>query len=174
MNRLNEDTNEYDESRRMLELIREGMRFKKNNNHKKMITEQKSQPDSINVKEEQPDVQSQEEKKFKDVISPRVIFDPLMVYPKTGNVEWGGEFQDSKLQWFYSLDDTNGIYISCELMRLDDDTLDRIKKLAGFYDNWANEWANKVADEYRNKPTQEGEQTPPETEGGEVTAGAGL
>ena len=85
-----------------------------------------------------------------------------MVYPKNFNVEWGGEFQDSKLQWFYSLDDTNGLYISCELLRLDDDTLDRIKKLAGFYDNWANEWANKMSDEYRNKsasPTEQPLQT---------------
>jgi hypothetical protein len=33
--------------------------------------------------------------------------------------------------------------------------------LVGFYDNWVNEWANKIADEYRNvdeepeTPTQE-------------------
>jgi len=155
MNNFDEELNEHDQSRRMLELIREGNRFKKTGTIKRLINEQ-NEPDSINLREQQPDVQNQEEKKFKDVISPRVKFNPLMVYPKTGNVEWSGEFQDSKLEWFYSLDDTNGIYITTNLLRLDSDTLDRVKKLAGFYDNWANEWANKVADEYRNKSTEEG------------------
>ena len=37
MNNLNEQFNEYDESRRMLELIREGNRFKKNSPSKKLI-----------------------------------------------------------------------------------------------------------------------------------------
>jgi hypothetical protein len=79
----------------------------------------------------------------------------LIIYPKTGNVEWGGSFQDSKIQWFYSLDDTRGVYISCELLKLDDSTITTIKKLVGFYDNWANEWGNKLADEYRNDEVTE-------------------
>jgi hypothetical protein len=42
---------------------------------------------------------------------------------------------------------------------LDDSTLGTIKKLVGFYENWANEWANKIADEYTNISDQTNNQS---------------
>ncbi len=152
---MEENFSEYDESRRILELIRES-KTRVNRGKKRLMTEA-IQPDVINLNEKDPDTVKTEEKKFRDVISPRTKFNKFMIYPKTGNVEWNGEFQDSKIQWFYSLDDPRGIYITCDLLRLDDSTLETIKKLVGFYENWADDWANKIADEYRitNQPTQE-------------------
>jgi hypothetical protein len=156
MNEFEENFNEYDESRRILEIIRES-KTRVKSGKKKLMTEEK-QPDVINLSEKDPETIKNEEKKFRDIISPRTKFNKFMIYPKTGNVEWNGEFQDSKIQWFYSLDDPRGIYITCDLLRLDDATLDTIKKLVGFYENWADEWANKIADEYRvsDQTTQEG------------------
>jgi hypothetical protein len=155
MSEMEENFSEYDESRRILELIRES-KTRVNRGKKRLMTEA-IQPDVINLNEKDPDTVKTEEKKFRDVISPRTKFNKFMIYPKTGNVEWNGEFQDSKIQWFYSLDDPRGIYITCDLLRLDDSTLETIKKLVGFYENWADDWANKIADEYRitNQPTQE-------------------
>jgi hypothetical protein len=155
-----DDYNEYDESRRILEIIRESKNHKKDNKNKTFLTEA-TQPDRILLSQQDPGGLKQEETKFREVISPRVKFNEFIIYPKTGNVEWGGEFQDTRIQWNYSLDDTRGVYISCDLLRLDDSAVNTIKKLVGFYDNWANEWANKIADEYRNvgeepeTPTQE-------------------
>ena len=155
MNELDENINEYDESRRILELIRENNRHKGNRNSS-LITEA-AQPDRIELDQNQ---RKDEEKKFRDVISPRVEFNKFIIYPKSGNVTWSGKFRDSDNEWFFSLDDTHGVYISCESLRLDNTMLDTIKKLVGFYENWADEWANKVADEYRNvEPTEGGEST---------------
>lgn len=148
MNEFEENLNEFDESRRILEIIRES-KGKIKTSKKVLMTEAK-QPDVINLNETDPDTIKNEEKKFREVISPRTKFNNFMVYPKTGNVEWSGEFQDTKIQWFYSLDDTRGVYITTELLRLDDATFNVIKKLIGFYDNWADEWANKIADEYKS------------------------
>lgn len=162
MSELEENFNEYDESRRMLELIRESKNNRKTNNFKSSLITEAAQPDRIELDQ---NGRKDEEKKFRDVISPRVKFNKFIIYPKSGNVEWSGEFQDSRIQWFYSLDDTRGVYISGELLRLDDSTLETIKKLVGFYENWADEWANKIADEYRTiEPTEETdeEETPEE------------
>lgn len=161
MSELEENLNEYDESRRILEIIRESKHTKKTGIKSSLITEA-TQPDRIELDQNE---RKDEEKKFREVISPRVKFNKFIIYPKSGNVEWSGEFQDSRIQWFYSLDDTRGVYISGELLRLDDSTLETIRKLVGFYENWADEWANKIADEYRNvEPTEEGEteETPEE------------
>lgn len=167
MNELEENFNEYDESRRILGIIRESKNIKKSGFKSSLLTEA-IQPDRIELDQSE---KKDEEKKFREVISPRVKFNKFIIYPKSGNVEWSGEFQDSRIQWFYSLDDTRGVYISGELLRLDDSTLETIRKLVGFYENWADEWANKIADEYRNvevseETEEEGIPEEPETEMG--------
>lgn len=167
MNNSEELINEYDESKRILDIIRESNYSHKRKQFKGSLLTEATQPDRIVLDATQ---QKDEEKKFRGIISPRVNFDQLIIYPKTGNVEWGGTFQDSKIQWFYSLDDTRGVYISCELLKLDDSTITTIKKLVGFYDNWADEWANKLADEYRNESSTV-EETTEETE--EIPEGLG-
>ena len=159
MNRLeesleDENLNSYDEAKRMLNIIREGSQ-KQRLSGKSLITEVTS-PDRIELP---PDQLKGEEKKFREIISPRVTFNKFIIYPKSGNAEWSGQFQDNRIQWFYSLDDTRGVYISNELLRLDDSTLGTIKKLVGFYENWANEWANKIADEYINISDQTNNQS---------------
>jgi hypothetical protein len=160
MNEFEENMNEYDESRRILELIRESKQSSKNNTLKggRLLNEQKV---SDQIELEQSD-RKEQEKKFREIISPRVSFNKFMLYPKSGNAEWSGKFQDSRIEWFFSLDDTRGVYITTDLLRLDDSTLTTIKKMVGFYDNWANEWANKIADEYGNM-LEKGEEETPET-----------
>ena len=90
----------------------------------------------------------EEEKKFRDTVSPRVEFKKFFIYPKASNVEWAGKFTGSELEWVYSLDSANGVYISGDLVRLDDTTMDILKKLVGYYATWSNEWANKLAEDY--------------------------
>ena len=43
------------------------------------------------------------------------------MYPKAQNVEFSGEFTDSKIEWFYSLDDTRGVYITGTFIQLNDE-----------------------------------------------------
>ena len=112
-------------------------------NIRKIIKEEFDE--KIELKEED---MREEEKKFRDTVSPRVEFKKFFIYPKAFNVEWAGKFTNSDLEWVYSLDTSNGVYITGDLVQLDGDTMEILKKLVGYYETWSNEWANKIAEDY--------------------------
>lgn len=99
----------------------------------------------------------EEEKIFRDTVYPRVEFKKILIYPKAFNVEWSGKFPTFDLEWVYSLDDSNGIYISGDLVKLNEDMMEVLKKLVGYYETWSTQWANKLIDEY-NADTKNSEQ----------------
>ena len=145
--------NQHDETRKILDLIRESRRSI-TNPYKKIITEQ-----DISVREAKetldPTELREEEKKFRDTVTPRVKFNKFKLYPEAQNVEFSGEFTDSRIEWYYSLDDTQGVYITTDLLQLRDDTLQQIQKLVGYYKTWSEEWANRIAEEYENLQADE-------------------
>ena len=105
--------NQHDETRKILDLIRENRKTPLNSN-KKIITEQ-----DINVQQEKeldPTEYAEEEKKFRDTVTPRVKFNKFKLYPQAQNVEFSGEFTDSRIEWYYSLDDTQGVYITTDVL----------------------------------------------------------
>ena len=158
-----------DHTRRILNIIREG----KDTESSKLITEQEEEmlaptdemmPDDFETAEVEVEDESagedrdldeselrEEEDKFRQTVHNRVKFNKFKLYPASQNVEWGGEFTDSRMEWNYSLDDSRGVYITSELLQLDDDTLDVIKKLVGYYKAWSDDWATRIAEEYNNK-----------------------
>jgi hypothetical protein len=164
MKNMNED-----HTRRILNIIREG----KDTEASKLITEQEEEmlaptdemmPDDFETAEVEVEDESagedrdldegelrEEEDKFRQTVHNRVKFNNFKLYPASQNVEWGGEFTDSRMEWNYSLDDSRGVYITSELLQLDDDTLDVIKKLVGYYKAWSDDWATRIAEEYNNK-----------------------
>ncbi len=100
------------------------------------------------------DTLKEEEKKFRSIISPRVEFNKLVIYPDASNVEWSGKFTDTNVEWVYSLDDSTGVYISGDLVRLNDSMMAILKLLVGYYTTWSTEWANKVAEDYKKEGNQ--------------------
>jgi hypothetical protein len=140
--------NQHDETRKILELIRESKRTSPLSN-KILIKEQEL--GVVEEKELDPAEYAEEEKKFRDTISPRVKFNQFKLYPKAQNVEWSGEFTDTRISWYYSLDDSRGVYITGDMVQLTDDTLKQIQKLVGYYQTWSDEWANRIAEEYQNE-----------------------
>jgi len=177
MKNMNED-----HTRRILNLIREG----KVKEESKLITEQEEDtlaptdemmPDEFetapveDVDEdagEDRDLDDaelkEEEDKFRQTVHNRVKFNKFKLYPASQNVEWSGDFTDSRMEWNYSLDDSRGVYITNELLQLDDDTLEVIKKLVGYYKAWSDDWATRIAEEYNNKVRDE-ENTEDDAEG---------
>ena len=144
---------------------------------KKIITEQKSRI----LKEEEfqeitPDEQREEENKFKDTVSKLVKFDKMKVYRQ--NVEWSGELVREKIKWVFSLNESNGCYISIgsqDMLQLTIDVIETLKKLKGYYDVWSDEWSARLT----GTPTEDGgeegtaaPETPPTT--GEEEGGFGL
>lgn len=92
---------------------------------------------------------SEEQKNFRDTVSPRVDFTGFKVYPKNKNVVFSGKFENmGGLEWQFTLEDANGLYVTANNVPFSDDTIDTIKKLKGYYDNWADTWAQKLATEY--------------------------
>lgn len=95
---------------------------------------------------------SEQQANFRDTVSPRVNFTGFKIYPKNKNVVFSGNFENmGGLEWEFTLEDTNGLYITANNVPFSDDTIDMIKKLKGFYDNWADEWAQKLATEYNRE-----------------------
>ncbi len=92
----------------------------------------------------------EEQDKFRQTVHNRVEFNKFKLYPESQNVEFGGTFTDSRIEWFYSLDDSTGVYISAEFLQLRDETLEVIKKLRGYYKSWSDEWANRIVEEYNS------------------------
>jgi hypothetical protein len=145
--------NQHDETKRMLGLIRESDTNQTKAN-KKML---KEQIESGSEKEDlDPAEYSEEQQKFRDTVSPRVRFNSFKLYPKAQNVEFSGEFTDSKIEWFYSLDDTRGVYITGTFIQLNDEVLkNQIQKLVAYYETWSDEWATRIAEEYKNEVVDE-------------------
>lgn len=165
-----ENLNEHDITRNMLKTIR----------HKNLITEEEAeenmayQPDEDNADEGDTEGStsssdsdeeeltsselSAEQKNFRDTVSPRVEFKSFLIYPKTKNAVFSGKFQNlGGLEWQFTLEDSDGLYISADNIQMTDDTLDTIKKLKGYYENWADEWAQKIATEYNRSDDGDGE-----------------
>mgnify|MGYP006883080667 FL=1 len=166
---------QHDETKRMLGLIRESS-TKKTDTTKKMLREQVES--ATENKELDPAELSEEEKKFRDTVTPRSSFNSFKLYPKAQNVEFSGEFTDSKVEWFFSLDDTRGVYITGTFIQLNDDVLKQIQKLVAYYETWSNEWANRIAEEYKNdvvddENAEEGPESIESTEFGEEEFGEG-
>lgn len=153
---------QHDETKRMLELIRES------NKNKNIIKENKSLIKESDGKTSDRDLDeselAEEEQKFRDSVSTRTSFNRFRLYPKSQNVEFSGKFNDNNIEWFFSLDDSRGVYISGDLLQLTDDTLKQIQKLVGYYQTWANEWGARISEEYSNDlRDEENEEEGPES-----------
>jgi hypothetical protein len=117
------------------------------------------------VRELDTDELKEEEDKFRQTVHNRVEFNKFKLYPKSQNGEFGGKFTDSRSEWFYSVDDSTGVYITADMLQLRDETLEVIKKLVGYYKAWSDEWANRIAEEYNTSISNEDVEEVEEVEG---------
>ena len=153
---------QHDETKRMLGLIRESNR-KRNiiKESRYLINESNGGPSDRDLDEAEL---VEEEQKFRDNVSTRVSFNRFRLYPKSQNVEFSGKFNDNNVEWFFSLDDSRGVYISADLLQLTDDTLKQLQKLVGYYQTWSNEWGSRISEEYSNDlRNEENEEEGPES-----------
>lgn len=132
---------EYDLTKQMLNTIREYTNpiGSGNVNNNDMI-ELSSQERSV------------EEDKFRETVSPKVQFTVFNIYPDDNNVVFGGKFMNlNGLEWQLTLEEDNGIFLNCEGLQLTPQVLNILQKLNGYYENWSEEWAEKLGKEYKNK-----------------------
>lgn len=133
-----ENLNEDDVSRSMLKTIRENSLYGKDNND-----------DTIQLS---GDELKEEQDKFRELVGTnRVEFTIFNIYPEANNVIFGGKFQNiDGLGFQLSLEGGDGIYVTANNIKLTDEALTILQKLRAFYVDWADEWAKKLATEYKN------------------------
>lgn len=76
---------------------------------------------------------------FVNEVSEMVDFYPLNAYPS--GVEWSGKVIDQDLEFFFSIGETNGVYINGTMIRVDDDFMDFLGKLKIYYQKFKTKWA---------------------------------
>lgn len=144
---MSERINEHDMTKKMMEIMRGGFKDK-------LITENDGQNDVISpVKGDA--VFNEELKKLQDTVDPRVKITNFKIYPTDENVIIEGTFlqredQNTGIKFKMSLA-SGEIETSMNNIDLSDKVSLLLQKLKGYYENWVDEWALKLANEYRPK-----------------------
>ena len=80
---------------------------------------------------------------FVTEVSEIVDFNKLNLYPN--NVEWSGKVTELDVELFYSIGETNGIYINGTMTKIDDDYLEFLNKLKQYYEKFKSKWSKVIA-----------------------------
>lgn len=80
---------------------------------------------------------------FVEEVSDLVDFQSLNVYSK--DVEWGGKIIDFDLEFYFTIGENNGIYINGTMIKVDENFLQTINKLQGYYEKFKSKWAKVLA-----------------------------
>ena len=111
--------------------------------------------DTITPKKGDP-VFNDELKKLQDTVDPRVNIKFFNIYPSNNNVTIEGTFlqqesEDSGIKFVMDLA-AGEIQIPQANVELNDKVSLLLQKLKGYYENWCNEWALKLTNEYKANP----------------------
>lgn len=80
---------------------------------------------------------------FVNEVAEIVDFNKLNLYPS--NVEWSGKITEYDVEFFFSIGETNGVYINGTMMQIDDDFLEMIQKLKSYYEKFKTKWSKVIA-----------------------------
>jgi hypothetical protein len=80
---------------------------------------------------------------FRNEVAELVEFGKMNVYPD--NVEWSGKIMELHLEFFYTINEVNGIYINGNMMKLNQEYLEMVGKLQQNYEKFKNKWSKIVA-----------------------------
>ena len=86
---------------------------------------------------------------FVSEVSDLANFEPLNVYKN--NVDWSGKVVDFDTDFYFTIGENNGIYVTNEMTQIDDNYLEFIDKLKKFYDKFKSKWAPVLANRKRTK-----------------------
>ena len=89
---------------------------------------------------------------FVSEVSDLVNFEPLNVYKE--NVDWSGKIVDFDIEFYFTIGESNGIYISGDMVKIDENFLNSVNKLQTFYEKFKSKWAKIIASRKKTKPTE--------------------
>jgi hypothetical protein len=87
---------------------------------------------------------------FVNEVSDMANFGQLNLYKN--NADWSGLIVDFDVEFYMTIGESNGLYLSGEMMKVDDNYLDMINKIQTYYEKFKSKWAKIIAS--RKKTTQ--------------------
>jgi hypothetical protein len=76
---------------------------------------------------------------FKQDVTEIADFNKLNLYPT--NVEWSGKVTELDIEFFFSIGETNGVYINGTMIKLDDEFTEMVTKLKMYYEKFKSKWS---------------------------------
>jgi hypothetical protein len=68
------------------------------------------------------------------------------------NVDWSGLIVDFDTEFYFTIGESNGIYMSGEMIKVDENFLGMVSKLQAYYEKFKSKWAKVLAS--RKKTSQ--------------------
>jgi len=87
---------------------------------------------------------------FFNEVSDMVNFNQLNIYKD--NVDWSGKVVDFDTDFYFTIGENNGIYISNEMSKIDENYLDFMNKIQTYYEKFKSKWAKVIASRKKTKP----------------------
>ena len=81
---------------------------------------------------------------FVEQVSDLVDYNALNIYEN--NVEWSGMLVKFDTEFYYSVGERNGVYLSGTMMKVDEDALEMLNNLKDYYKIFSAKWAGVLAD----------------------------
>lgn len=78
-----------------------------------------------------------------------VDFNKLNLYPN--NVEWSGKITEYDIEFFFSIGESNGVYINGTMMKVDEEFLTMMGKLQTYYEKFKSKWSKVIASRKKTK-----------------------
>jgi hypothetical protein len=149
--------NQYDEMKKMLNNTRKGVVWRRLHEDTKTYYNQEKESNRSITDQELEDEKSE----FASNVTKLTEFNDFKI--NYDNVTWSGFMPKEKIEWVYSLESDEGIYISCELTQLTQGNLELIQKLYGYYVKWSDKWSGEIGvkGSETQQPGQESSLPPP-------------
>jgi hypothetical protein len=80
---------------------------------------------------------------FRTDVAELTDFGDLNVYPE--NVEWNGKILELDLEFFFSINEPNGLYVKSDMVKIDQNYMGMITKLQSYYEKFKAKWSKIVA-----------------------------
>ena len=80
---------------------------------------------------------------FVSEVSEMTDFNQLNLY--SDSAEWSGKIIDFDLDFIFRVGETNGVYINCETVKVDQDFDTMIQKLRQYYEKFKSKWGKIIA-----------------------------
>jgi hypothetical protein len=87
---------------------------------------------------------------FVSEVSDLVNFNQLNVYQN--NVDWSGKIVDFDIEFYFTIGENNGLYISGDMVKVDENFTEAISKLKTYYEKFKSKWAKIIASRKKTKP----------------------